>query len=214
MMTTANISTEDKNGLGFSAMSNDFQRISTTYRLLKELELSVGMIDELYTMNTSNNLPYHNFQHLLTVANRAVQGARYYNLSHTVQKALIIAGLCHDADYIVGEAESVNIPRAKRSAQQLCENFGIKKEITTQVMTLIDATEFPHYAVKTIEEQVIQDADLMQNLEEDCAKFLKGLCQEKNDDTIADPAFPTVAGFNTQWAKELYCQKFHTTTVL
>lgn len=195
-------------------MSNDFQRISTTYRLLKELELPVGIINELHSINSSNNLPYHNFQHLLTVANRAVQGSRYYDLPHTVQQAIIIAGLCHDADYIVGEAESVNIPRAKCSAQQLCESFGVEEEITAQVMTLIDATEFPHHVVKPLEEQIIQDADLMQNLEEDCTKFLKGLCQEKNDDTIADPAFPTVDGFNTQWAKELYCEKFHKTTVL
>lgn len=189
-------------------MKNDFDRIAATYRTLKTLDLPVSIINQVFLLNDSNENPYHNFQHLLTVALRSIEGAKYYNLSQFEQQALFIAGLSHDAMYSVGKSEFINISKAQEFSEMICRKNNFDNEFTQHVKVLIKATEFPHNKAMSIHEEIIQDADLMQALEDDCEIFLQGLCSEKDDPNIADPRFPGIEGFNTQWAKEVYSKKF------
>lgn len=189
-------------------MKNDFKRVVAMYAVFKELGLDANMVSQAYIVNNSNDHPYHNFQHLLTVALRAFEGGKFYNLPVEELQALVIAGLTHDAMYVIGESEDVNIKAATNFSVLLCEENSINHNTIELVKSLIQATEFPHNKVESVQEQIIQDADLMQSLEEDCEKFLNGLCVEKDDPNIADPRFPGIDGFNTDWAKNLYSEKF------
>jgi len=189
-------------------MKNDFKRAASLFTAFKEIGLDPNIISQAYIVNNSNDHPYHNFQHLLTVALRAVEGGQYYNLELEQIQSLAIAGLSHDAMYVIGETEEVNIGEAVKFSRFLCQENSVKESIVKIVERLIRSTEFPHHEVSELSEKIIQDADLMQSLEEDCEKFLNGLCIEKNDPQIADPRFPGIDGFNTIWAKQVYSKKF------
>lgn len=176
------------------------KRVLKVKEILKELSLDENIVEKLKELNfRSNQHPYHNLQHLFTVAIRAYEGAEYYNLDNDVKKSIVLAALAHDADYTVGECETTNLSAAKKVLQQLCS-----ENLYNQSAKYIDATEFPHNETECLASAIIQDADLMQSFEEDADEFLHGLCVEKNDPNAADPAFPGVNGFNTEWAKEKY----------
>lgn len=176
------------------------ERILKVREILKELSLDENIVEQLKELNTrSNHHPYHNLQHLLTVAIRSYEGAQYYNLDSNMKKSIVLAALAHDADYTIGACESVNLSAAKTVLQQLCS-----EELYIQSARYIDATEFPHNEATCLASAIIQDADLMQAFEEDAERFFDGLCVEKNDPNAADPTFPGVNGFNTEWAKEKY----------
>lgn len=185
-------------------MDYDNVRLMRVKSILKELSLDKGIVEKLENLNSrSNNHPYHNIQHLFTVAIRSFDGSKYYNLEKDHTQAIVLAALCHDADYIVGESESVNLVAAKEVLRQISPEHLFEK-----AQRYIDATEFPHNKAECLASSIIQDADMMQGFEKDAYKFLNGLCIEKNDPTIADPKFPGVQGFNTSWGKELYLSYF------
>lgn len=176
------------------------KRVLKVKEILKELSLDENIVEKLKELNfRSNQHPYHNLQHLFTVTIRAYEGAEYYNLDNDVKQGIVLAALTHDADYTVGECETKNLSAAKKVLQQLCS-----ENLYDQSAKYIDATEFPHNETECLASAIIQDADLMQSFEEDADKFLHGLCVEKNDPNAADPTFPGVNGFNTEWAKEKY----------
>lgn len=176
------------------------ERILKVQEILNDLSLDEKIIERLIELNyRSNYIPYHNIQHLLTVAIRSYEGAQYYDLDSNMKKSIVLAALAHDADYTIGACESVNLSAAKTVLQQLCS-----EELYTQSARYIDATEFPHSEAICLASAIIQDADLMQAFEEDAEKFFDGLCVEMNDPNAADPTFPGVNGFNTEWAKEKY----------
>lgn len=185
-------------------MSFNELRLMKVKNILTELSLSPELTEKIRELNyRSNNHPYHNIHHLFTVTIRAFEGGRHYNLEQEQLQSIVLAALTHDADYIIGESESVNIAAAKKVLYQVSPEHLFEKSAH-----YIDATEFPHNEADCLASSIIQDADLMQGFEMDSQKFLDGLCSEKNDPSVANPAFPGVQGFNTVWGKELYLSYF------
>lgn len=186
--------------------------MSARYDRLAELFIHIGldpqMINVAHAANSgSNNHPYHNFEHLLTVSYRAIEGGLEHGLSLDEIQALAVAGLFHDAGYVINLDEPSNLNIAKTVMYESAFTF-VSSCVLARAAVLIDATEFPHHHVLSLAEKIIQDADMMQNFEDDCAVFQEGLCVEKNDPNIADPLFPGVSGFNTDWGKKMYTD-FH-----
>lgn len=185
-------------------MMEDQIRLAKVETILQDVDLNSDILKQLFHLNKkSNDLPYHNFQHLLTVTIRAFEGGKAHSFDKELLQNIVLASLSHDADYTVGASETVNISAAKKILYQISPAHLFDKSAH-----YIDATEFPHNEADCIASSVIQDADLMQGFEKDASKFLNGLCIEKNDPNVADPAFPGVQGFNTEWGKTTYLSYF------
>lgn len=182
----------------------DIRRCKRMYGFFLEYELSLSLLNSIFDNNHSNYLPYHNFQHLLTVALNSIDAGLHYHLPSYQIQSLAIAGLCHDADYKTESTEHHNILNAKEFAQKL----NISHDIIGDITTLIDASFYPHREPNNLCEAIIQDADLLQVLEKDANKFIKGLNEENNNDNFCDPLFPGVDNLTTSWAKEKY-KTFH-----
>lgn len=181
----------------------DHKRLDEIREQFKYLGLSVSLIERVYEENNGHNyLPYHGFQHLITVSLRSIEGGLSLGLSLHEIKALAVAGLTHDTMYVPNRHDSLNISDSKSFLRAL--NVG---EISDLSERYIEATEFPHNNPRSLGEKVIQDADLMQCLEEDCDRFVAGLEEEWLNVKKADPNFPGLDSFNTEWAKTIYTKE-------
>jgi len=170
--------------------------------LFDEYSLSVLFLDYVEDHNPSLRLPYHGWDHLLSVSYWAGKGGEYHGLSQHIIQSLMIAGLFHDTDYIPGATEERNI--------QASVDFMRKSTLVDDeklVEMLIRATYFPHEKPLTLPSAIIQDADLLQRLELDYDEFRQGLNQEKGGRGV-DPEFPPIEMLNTEWAKNLYKKSF------
>lgn len=130
---------------------------------------------------TYSDLPYHNFDHALSVTNRAMRNSHFKLLPSLWQHALVLAALLHDAGHQGSLAEGddwVNIERALSIAKGILHQF--KAEFGTSypfliqaVPCLIEATNSnadyqPRFVLKTEGQQralnIIRDADMGQTL--------------------------------------------------
>jgi len=157
--------------------------------------------------NTSNNLPYHNFNHLLTVVKYTYGACQFYNLTEKEEKEMLMAALFHDVNHSGGVLkDDQNIRNAKRTVTEFitkfCENIN-----STEVCRIIDATEYP-YVIEPenmdLKQQIIRDADLLQSLEPNwIQQIIMGLSEEMNisiDDMITgQKSFLMNSQFNTNW---------------
>lgn len=83
--------------------------------------LLLNAIREAYS-----DLPYHNFDHALSVTNRAMRNSHFKLLPSLWQHALVLAALLHDADHQGSLAKGddwVNIERALSIAKRLLHRF-------------------------------------------------------------------------------------------
>lgn len=131
--------------------------------------------------NTHSNLPYHNFDHALSVTNRAMRNSHFKLLPSLWQHALVLAALLHDADHQGSLAKGddwVNIERALSIAKRLLHRF--KAELGTSYPFLIQAVPClievtnsnadyqPRFVLKTADQRralnIIRDADMGQTL--------------------------------------------------
>lgn len=190
-------------------------RINTAKALSQKLNIDSSMIDYIEEQSQGQNTTgYHNFQHLLTVAINAIRGANYYFIQNqNMRQALFIAGLAHDLKYDPMLHESVNIKKATNFVLNTlpAKNFASNRIVYPIAADLVQATYFPHRISSSLEEKIIQDADLLQNLEPDAELFRKGLDQEQqmlnSKKSLADPNFPPLELLNTEWAKNLMKQQ-------
>ena len=53
--------------------------------------------------STSNDLPYHNFNHLLTVVRYTYGACRFYELTEKEEKEMLMAALFHDVNHSGGK---------------------------------------------------------------------------------------------------------------
>ncbi len=130
---------------------------------------------------TYSDLPYHNFNHALSVTDRAMRNSHFKLLPSLWQHALVLAALLHDADHQGSLAEGddwVNINRAlsiaKRILHQFKAEFGTSYPFLIQaVPCLIEVTNsnvdyLPRFLIKTAEQRhalnIIRDADMGQTL--------------------------------------------------
>jgi len=175
----------------------------------KELQDSFSYI---LKNNTSNNLPYHNLNHLLCVVKYCYNASVYYNLPEKEEKELLLAALFHDVNHSGGkEKDSVNV---KNAIDIFSKFFNLNLKYSNcdiyEIINIIKATEYP-YVIEpvnmSLRELIIRDADLMQVGEYNwIQQNMLGLSQEMNitlDKMIAGQTiFLTNSSFNTKWGAE------------
>ena len=129
---------------------------------------------------TYSDLPYHNFDHALSVTNRAMRNSHFKLLPSLWQHALVLAALLHDAGHqgSLAEDDWVNIERALSIAKDILHQF--KAEFGTSYPFLIQAVPClievtnsnadyqPRFVLKTEGPRralnIIRDADMGQTL--------------------------------------------------
>lgn len=157
--------------------------------------------------STSNDLPYHNFNHLLTVVRYTYGACRFYELEEKDEKELLFAALFHDVNHSGGkETDDVNVINAKRAVHNFCHKYNIDID-AHEVCRIIDATQYPYVLEPEemdLKQQIIRDADLMQVFEYNwIQQNMMGLCSEMGitmDKMIPGQRdFLMKAQFNTNW---------------
>tara|TARA_R110000803_G_scaffold157924_1_gene222241 strand:- start:9650 stop:10273 length:624 start_codon:yes stop_codon:yes gene_type:complete len=157
--------------------------------------------------STSNNLPYHNFNHLLVVVRYVYQACQYYNLPEKDEKELLMAALFHDVNHSGGsETDDVNVQRAKFVVSHVIDNYDIDID-KDEVCGIIGVTQYP-YVVQVedmnLKQLIIRDADLMQVFEYNwIQQNMMGLSQEMNIPLgkmiSGQKDFLNGVQFNTDW---------------
>lgn len=187
--------------------TDDCRRESAVHALVAELGVDPGALHAATLTNTSAHAPYHGAQHLFTVAINADAGAKAYGLGREDRAALLIAALFHDVDHLMGHAVSdrQNIDRAVAAftVYARSSNAGLSSAAELIIRDLVRATEFPHAHPPTIAGQILQDADMMQELEPDGPRFLAGLSIEAGHliDDAYSRRFLESLTLNTEWAR-------------
>lgn len=151
-------------------------------KILDELHLNPEHLDILAT-NPSRDSPYHNNEHLFTVALNCDEAARFYNLPFEGHRVLFLSALYHDYNHSAGvTSDTINISRAISGAVEhisRLENSAV--EDLDAVAGIIHATIQPptmHNTDIGLLHRIIMDADMMQSCEPDAEAFLAGLSVE------------------------------------
>jgi hypothetical protein len=158
--------------------------------------------------NPSNNLPYHNFNHIQTVTYRTIQASIYYNLSPIGKKELYLAALFHDYAHSVGiNEDSENIIEAKKNLNDFLLLNPIKDINIGKIEAIIDATEYPYLLKEedlNLEQKIIRDCDLMQILEPNyIQQILMGLHQESKKTLDFKNDFSTIVNNQLNFVKSI-----------
>lgn len=144
--------------------------------------LKKGLRFILHT-NQSNNAPYHNLNHLLTVTRHCYEALKYENLlGEDTAEELLMAALFHDYNHSMGElTDKLNVGFAKFHLKEFIIDEEIDLDITV-MENIISATEYPYVIASedlNIYQKIIRDADLCQIYEYDWLKQnIFGLCKE------------------------------------
>lgn len=151
---------------------------------LGELGLNPGHLIVVTEVNPSRHLPYHNSHHCLSVGLNALEGARVAGLGLEAQRSLFIAGLYHDFNHS-GGAKDDNANVADAAAHmiawcRLLEDFSDSQ--IESIRRAISSTCWPpenYTGERTLAENILCDADMLQWTEEDTEEFMRGLGIEK-----------------------------------
>tara|TARA_R110002020_G_scaffold366045_1_gene578153 strand:- start:96 stop:713 length:618 start_codon:yes stop_codon:yes gene_type:complete len=137
--------------------------------ILKQNQLLSKGVEWVLKNSKSNTLPYHNFNHLLTVVKHCYYASIHHGLLVDEALELLLAALFHDVNHSGGEKpDSENIEMSKDALRQfLSENdFYVDVE---EVCNIINSTQYP-YVMETeelsLKQSIIRDCDLMQVLED------------------------------------------------
>lgn len=140
------------------------------------------------------HLPYHNLEHCLGVAERCNDAARYYGLRDDQHRALVVAGLYHDAGHLGHPDDDQNIQAA---LNVWAARPHLDRALETEVARLIRATRYPHTGSDRLDEQIIVDADLLATVVEPGA--LRRL--EAEAEAVGLTPDWAVSRLRTGWAK-------------
>lgn len=151
--------------------------------ILRELGLSEEHASIVSSQNPSQNAPYHNSGHLLTVALNCAEAADYYELGKDEKITLFLSGLYHDYGHSAGkQSDIINISQAVLCATR---NISALEHLPNKALDVIadniHATVQPsllHGAELTLQQKIIADADMMQWHEHDADDFMAGLSIE------------------------------------
>ena len=164
--------------------------------------------------NNSNDNPYHDLNHLLTVIKCCYHGAIAENISKKSLKELLIAAIFHDVNHSGGKkTDEENIKEAKKVIKNFIELENIDVDIDA-VNAFLDATQFPYVINElNIEQSIIRDADIMQIYQYNwIQQNIYGLARELNIDFIdflsTQKKFMDSVEFNTNWGKSLKKEKW------
>lgn len=165
----------------------------------------------------SNNGPYHNLNHLLTVLKYCYLGALSEGIKDEKElRELLIAAIFHDVNHTIGkEKDDVNVQNSKDAIDKFVKQEEI--DVDTDYMNkLLDATQYP-YIIEgkdlDLKQGIIRDADLMQVLEYNWIhQNIAGLSSELKMDFLdfvqPQRKFLESAAFNTNWGKKMHKDKW------
>lgn len=165
--------------------------------------------------NNSNQNPYHDLNHLMTVLKYCYYGAIYEGIVNEKElKELLIAAIFHDANHSGGKkTDDLNIKNAKKIIKEFVESQDIEVGIGA-INDILDATQYPYVVDELSTRQaIIRDADLMQVYEYNwIQQNIGGLSSELNMDFIEflkpQRKFLESIEFNTDWAKKIKKEKW------
>lgn len=165
----------------------------------------------------SNNGPYHNLNHLLTVLKYCYLGALSEGIKDEKElRELLIAAIFHDVNHTIGkEKDDVNVQNSKKAIKEFVEQENI--DVDTDYMDkLLDATQYP-YVIEgkdlDLKQGIIRDADLMQVFEYNWIhQNIAGLSSELKMDFLdfvqPQRKFLESASFNTDWGKKMHKERW------
>lgn len=165
----------------------------------------------------SNNGPYHNLNHLLTVLKYCYLGALSEGIKDEKElRELLVAAIFHDVNHTIGkEKDDVNVQNSKDAIDKFVKQEEI--DVDTDYMNkLLDATQYP-YVIEgkelDLKQGIIRDADLMQVLEYNWIhQNIAGLSSELKMDFLdfvqPQRKFLESAAFNTDWGKKMHKDKW------
>lgn len=165
----------------------------------------------------SNNSPYHDLNHLLTVLKYCYQGIEGEKISNKKEVTqLLLSAIFHDVNHTAGkEKDDVNIKNSKKIMKKFIESEKI--DVNLDAMNdILDATQYPYEidgSDLNICQSIIRDADLMQVFEYNwIQQNIGGLSNELNlkfiDFLTPQRKFLENAEFNTSWGKKLKKEKW------
>ena len=185
--------------------------------LLEPFDLSTEF-EWFLKSNGSNNLPYHNLYHTLSVVKNSYNGAEFYNLPYDSTRNLLIAALFHDFDHTGGHKDDdTNISKALLG---LGNCFGHGNPDLQAPQRHILCTRFPFIRKPVcIEQKILRDADIIQGLLPfGYEMVIQGLRQEieiarkcaitEQEMLKGQIAFLSNIELFTDWAESNYRQKF------
>lgn len=167
--------------------------------------------------SSSNNGPYHNLNHLLTVLKYCYLGALSEGIKDDKElRELLIAAIFHDVNHTIGkEKDDVNVQNSKDAIGKFVKQEEIDVDID-YVNKLLDATQYP-YVIEgkdlDLKQGIIRDADLMQVFEYNWIhQNIAGLSSELKMDLLdfvqPQRKFLDSAAFNTDWGKKMHKDKW------
>lgn len=181
--------------------------------ILDKLDLVPDHLSYVRSVNPSRSLPYHGYQHLLTVAIACFKSGEYYFGNNVKQiRPLFLAGLYHDWDHSGNKyADSINVARAIVGMTKAMEELETLDNSTiSEIASLIAITEFPirRFPI-TQSEKIIIDADKMQWVESDFERWSTGLGQELNIEISWESTrkFLNKEPLYTSWARSQLFEK-------
>lgn len=180
--------------------------------VLRELGLKDDHL-EILELNPGKDSPYHNNEHLYTVALNCDEAARYYKLRLEDRRILFLAGLYHDYNHSAGAtSDTINISRAIAGAVEHISR--VEKscpETLDSVAGIIHATIQPptmHNTDIGLLHRIIMDADMMQSCEPDAEIFLAGLSVESKTEINWNTTRKFLSAYEpkTSWGREKLAQ--------
>lgn len=161
-----------------------FDRENSVKALLKELGLSKKHLTML-GRNPAKDNPYHNNQHLYTVALNCDEAAKHYGLTLEERQILFVSALYHDYAHSAGQqSDTVNIARAiTATIEHVSRLEELSSDNMDTIANIIHATIQPptlHGDPINMLQGIIMDSDMLQCGEPDAESFLVGLAVEGN----------------------------------
>jgi len=162
--------------------------------------------------NPSSDAPYHNNEHMLTVANFS------YKISNSIGLEdidnLIVAALFHDYNHSMGkEKDDINVQRAIEAFSNYYDSNLTSTSIDkNRVIDIIRITEYPYKVDNSeldTEQKIIRDADLLQGSVDNWYDYIiVGLSKEMNipikDIAKGNLAFRGGINFNFDISKDIF----------
>lgn len=162
--------------------------------------------------NKSNNGPYHNLNHLLTVLKYCYLGAKSEGIKNEKElRELLIAAVFHDVNHSLGkEKDDVNVKNSKKIIKEFVKQEEVDVDVE-YINTLLDATQYPYTLDGKdlgLRQGIIRDADLMQVFEYNWIhQNIAGLSNELKmnflDFVAPQRKFLDSVEFNTNWGKDM-----------
>lgn len=185
------------------------RRYDAIERAFSHLGLPHLLLDAAIFSNPSFGLPYHNSEHGLTVSLNALSGGHYYEFDADTKGHLLVAGLFHDYDYVVGDSEDNNLARAVAGFKACFDaHVSVAEKLRFEVVkSMILATYFPHVVSDDTSDQelVMMDSDVLQSAAPDRQRFFAGLSLETGTIVDAKSSRQWLANGTlvTQWGRNL-----------